>query len=1026
MKKNKVLFLILAVAMVISIIALPVGAEGETVSALTSGACPAHPEAAWTALTATGGALESGHYSLNSDLTLTSALTVAEGQTVCIDLNGYKLSASGESGVRVLEVNGALNLVDSVGTGVITGGSYAPTAGTADSDYCGGNVLVSGSAAALNLYSGTITGGIMNPPSYREHMFGANLAVLEGAVFHMYGGTVSDGNIRFDEQSTQYHGGGNIYVCNATVYIAGGTITGGIVNGSYTSGTAAVRRSYSAGGNLYAVDATVTIAGGTISDGQCVSYLKATSSTSTNTHLSNAFGGNIYAVGSTLSITGGTISGGSVDATAAITSASASGSVSPQGGNIYCGEASSITIGGDAIVTAGEVKNDLTSARGGNLFVAAKSAATLEGSARITDGKCPTGNARGGNIFVVGTLTINGGTIANGTAGWGANMMLQSGAKLDMNGGAISGGTGGTNVLIQRGTFTMTAGTIENSDKAMALSVQGTTDTNGGKAYITGGTLGNVATTKISELHISDAEIGTIDKGALSTVVVGDNVVTISNPTAFQTGEAAVRADGKFTTYAKLTDALAVAANTDATVYMAQDVNITGDVDIYSKLELNGKNLTATGVIDASNNDAAISDATGEGSASGADVKMHGANGMLGIDAENNGVVKYEKVTAKQQMEVTDDDTAYLKFFIDKAAEDTLLDEAILAGSNIKVRITVYSDVLKDGQHSFVYDADMVTAYAQDWNNKMFTCTITGLSLIEDCTITAQVISDGVVVSAKDITAGSATEGYYNTKWDGKTLKVLCVGNSFARNATKVLYQIAEAHGVEEIVLGVLYIGGCSVETHWNNAQSGEAAYSYYKNTSGEWEVTKNTDLIYGLQDEQWDVITITQGQGLYGIPESYDGCLEELIDYINTNKTNPDSQIAFHMTWAFPQDSTIERFSLYNYDQEYMFECIADTAKNRILPTEGIDFLLPSGSAIQNARTALGDIFSDDDRFHLGKIGEYVAGYVWFAYLTGQEVEELKYIDASVAQMQSSHQAILDAVNAALDDPFTVTQISK
>ena len=56
---------------------------------------------------------------------------------------------------------------------------------------------------------------------------------------------------------------------------------------------------------------------------------------------------------------------------------------------------------------------------------------------------------------------------------------------------------------------------------------------------------------------------------------------------------------------------------------------------------------------------------------------------------------------------------------------------------------------------------------------------------------------------------------YYNTKWDGKSLKVLCVGNSFARNATKVLYQIAQAHGVEEIVLGILYIGGCSVETHW-------------------------------------------------------------------------------------------------------------------------------------------------------------------------------------------------------------------
>lgn len=281
-----------------------------------------------------------------------------------------------------------------------------------------------------------------------------------------------------------------------------------------------------------------------------------------------------------------------------------------------------------------------------------------------------------------------------------------------------------------------------------------------------------------------------------------------------------------------------------------------------------------------------------------------------------------------------------------------------------------------------------------------------------------------------ETTAESTTlppaEIYYNTKWDGKTLKVLCVGNSFARNATKVLYQIAKAHGVEEIVLGVLHIGGCTVEKHWNNAQSGDMAYKYYKNTTGTWELIEPTTLLYGLQDEEWDVITITQGQGLYGIPKSYDGCLENLIGYINENKTNPDAQIAFHMTWAFHSGSTNDRFNHYANDQAIMFQCITDTAQNHIMPMESIDFLLPSGTAIQNARTALGDIFSDTDRFHLGKIGEYVAGYVWFIYLTGQKVDALKYIDASVEPMKAAHQPILDAVNAAFDAPFTITEISK
>jgi hypothetical protein len=89
-------------------------------------------------------------------------------------------------------------------------------------------------------------------------------------------------------------------------------------------------------------------------------------------------------------------------------------------------------------------------------------------------------------------------------------------------------------------------------------------------------------------------------------------------------------------------------------------------------------------------------------------------------------------------------------------------------------------------------------------------------------------------------------------------------------------------------------------------------------------------------------------------------------------------------------------------------------------------DFLLPSGSAIQNARTVMGDVFSASDRFHLGALGEYVAGYAWFTYLTGQPIDELKYIDNSIGHSELYRQTILDAVNAAFRDPYTVTDLAK
>ena len=127
------------------------------------------------------------------------------------------------------------------------------------------------------------------------------------------------------------------------------------------------------------------------------------------------------------------------------------------------------------------------------------------------------------------------------------------------------------------------------------------------------------------------------------------------------------------------------------------------------------------------------------------------------------------------------------------------------------------------------------------------------------------------------------------------------MGNSFARNATKVLYQIAKAEGVEEVVLGNLHIGGCPISKHYALSQSGAAEYSYYKNTTGTWEKTENVNMLHGLLDEDWDYITITSTPGQEGNPKFYEGCLDGLIAFLRANKTNPDAPIGYHMTWAFP-----------------------------------------------------------------------------------------------------------------------------
>jgi hypothetical protein len=116
-----------------------------------------------------------------------------------------------------------------------------------------------------------------------------------------------------------------------------------------------------------------------------------------------------------------------------------------------------------------------------------------------------------------------------------------------------------------------------------------------------------------------------------------------------------------------------------------------------------------------------------------------------------------------------------------------------------------------------------------------------------------------------------------------RSIKILAIGNSFSVDAMQHLYTVMKAEGVEEIVLGNLYIGGCPLDKHNANAKSGEKNYKFYKNTTGEWQTFPSmVSLLEGLQNEQWDVITLQQGSAKSGIADTYQPHLDELIAFVN------------------------------------------------------------------------------------------------------------------------------------------------
>ena len=65
-----------------------------------------------------------------------------------------------------------------------------------------------------------------------------------------------------------------------------------------------------------------------------------------------------------------------------------------------------------------------------------------------------------------------------------------------------------------------------------------------------------------------------------------------------------------------------------------------------------------------------------------------------------------------------------------------------------------------------------------------------------------------------------------------KSIKILAIGNSFSVDATEYLWNMLDDAGIEEVIVGNLYIGGCSLDTHWSNMSNNKNAYTFYYNDS--------------------------------------------------------------------------------------------------------------------------------------------------------------------------------------------------
>ncbi len=261
---------------------------------------------------------------------------------------------------------------------------------------------------------------------------------------------------------------------------------------------------------------------------------------------------------------------------------------------------------------------------------------------------------------------------------------------------------------------------------------------------------------------------------------------------------------------------------------------------------------------------------------------------------------------------------------------------------------------------------------------------------------------------------------------EGKTLKVLAIGNSFSVDGMEYIYGIAKSAGYTDIVLGNLYIGGCALNTHDSNAKNNSAAYEFFINTDGKWTSTKGTTLAKGLAYTDWDCISLQQASGYSGIGSSFEPSLTSLINYVK--KACPNAKLVWHMTWAYQGNSGHSDFAKYGLNQNTMYTAIASTAQKYVLEAHRNDFagIIPSGTAIQNLRTSFfGDTITRDG-YHLSyDVGRYTAALAWFKTLTGADLDSVTYIpvDYGYTLGEKTVLAAKEAVNYACSYPFEVTE---
>ena len=214
-------------------------------------------------------------------------------------------------------------------------------------------------------------------------------------------------------------------------------------------------------------------------------------------------------------------------------------------------------------------------------------------------------------------------------------------------------------------------------------------------------------------------------------------------------------------------------------------------------------------------------------------------------------------------------------------------------------------------------------------------------------------------------------------------MRILAIGNSFSQDATAMLRPVLHASGVQAEVMN-LYIGGCSLERHWQNIEQDAPVYEEQRDGQ---PTGRKLSIAQALAEGPWDWIVTQQASHDSGWENTYEPFLTLMVSWLREHA--PEAHLALQQTWAYERDSDHAHFMRYHRDQGEMYDrltrCYREAASRHGMT------LIPCGEVIQALRREPpfryenGGISLCRDGFHMNALyGRYALALCWGRSLAG------------------------------------------